>query len=457
MARVEAADHREPLRGLRGRRAGVARAATIVDRHLRAPQDRPVGERQRRVDDTPVDGAGAGSEEACQVHDRGLGRGPDGDPMVLVASAEEDGHGGARTPRRYPRTMPDPASPTEGRAVLHLFLRTTAAADGAALAAAVKRAEADEIQVVPVAILGHKADVALMIVGPEWWRLRHLQTEVVAGGFELVDSYVSLTEVSEYAKGLPEEYVKSRLYPNLPPEGLRSWCFYPMSKGRAVGANWYTLDFDERNELMREHGGTGRKYRGRVVQLITGSTGLDEYEWGVTLFAKDPDDLKDVVYTMRFDRASACTPSSARSTPAPSARSTRCSTPSACRDRPGRGARARCSTRSASVVVAFSGGADSALLARVAHDVLGPERARIVTAVSPSLAPSEHADARHSPPSGAALVDRGDRRDGSMPPTAATTRLRCYHCKDALMDALEPIAAGRGRDRGAGRQRRRPG
>lgn len=201
--------------------------------------------------------------------------------------------------------MPDPASPTEGRAVLHLFLRTTAAADRAALAAAVKRADADEIQVVPVAILGHKADLALMIVGPEWWRLRHLQTEVVAAGFELVDSYVSLTEVSEYAKGLPEEYVQARLYPTLPPEGLRSWCFYPMSKGRTVGANWYTLDYDERNELMREHGGTGRTFRGRVIQLITGSTGLDEYEWGVTLFAKHPDDLKEVVYVMRYDRASA--------------------------------------------------------------------------------------------------------------------------------------------------------
>lgn len=219
--------------------------------------------------------------------------------------AKGDWHGGALTPRRYPRTMPTPAAPTEGRAVLHLFLHVTASTDRAALAAALQRAEAEEIQVVPVAILGHKADLALMIVGPEWWCLRALQTEIVAAGLTLADSYVSLTEVSEYAKGLPDEYLQARLYPNLPPEGLRSWCFYPMSKGRNVGANWYALDYDERNELMREHGGTGRKYRGRVVQLITGSTGLDEYEWGVTLFANHPDDLKEVVYVMRYDRASA--------------------------------------------------------------------------------------------------------------------------------------------------------
>jgi chlorite dismutase len=78
-----------------------------------------------------------------------------------------------------------------------------------------------------------------------------------------------------------------------------------MSKKREAHANWFTLPFDDRSTLMHEHGASGRKFAGRILQLITGSTGLDDYEWGVTLFAQRPDDLKDVVYTMRFDKASA--------------------------------------------------------------------------------------------------------------------------------------------------------
>ena len=80
-------------------------------------------------------------------------------------------------------------------------------------------------------------------------------------------------------------------------------CFYPMSKRRAPGAeNWYALGFEERLELMKGHGTAGREFRGRVLQLVTGSTGLDDWEWGVTLFGVHPDDLKDCVYSMRFDR-----------------------------------------------------------------------------------------------------------------------------------------------------------
>ena len=97
-----------------------------------------------------------------------------------------------------------------------------------------------------------------------------------------------------------------RLHPQLPPEGKAAWCFYPMSKKReAPGQNWFTEPYDRRKELMLEHGTSGRKFAGRVLQVITGSTGLDDFEWGVTLFAVHPDDLKEVVYTMRFDEASA--------------------------------------------------------------------------------------------------------------------------------------------------------
>jgi chlorite dismutase len=86
---------------------------------------------------------------------------------------------------------------------------------------------------------------------------------------------------------------------------MEAMCFYPMSKRRAPGAeNWYALGFEERLELMKGHGKAGREFRGRVLQLVTGSTGLDDWEWGVTLFAVHPDDLKDCVYSMRFDPAS---------------------------------------------------------------------------------------------------------------------------------------------------------
>ena len=200
--------------------------------------------------------------------------------------------------------MPEPLVPSTGLGVLHLFCRRTRQADRSLVETAVKSAEADGLQVVPVAVLGHKADMAFMALGEDQWRLRALQTELVEAGLELVDSYVSLTELSEYAKGLPEQMAQARLYPVLPPEGMTAWCFYPMSKRRDPGQNWFALDYDARKELMMEHGASGRTFAGRIVQLITGSTGIDDYEWGVTLFAQKPDDLKEVVYTMRFDTAS---------------------------------------------------------------------------------------------------------------------------------------------------------
>ena len=201
--------------------------------------------------------------------------------------------------------MNEAVSPKVGWGVLHLFCKVGPLADGAEVVAAVKRAEADGDQVVAVAVLGHKADVAFMALGQDLWRLRRLQADLAAAGLDVVDSYVSLTELSEYAQGVPEALREARLHPQLPPEGKPAWCFYPMSKRRAPEQNWYTLPYDERKELMLEHGASGRTFAGRVLQVVTGSAGLDDYEWGVTLFAQHPDDLKEVVYTMRFDRASA--------------------------------------------------------------------------------------------------------------------------------------------------------
>ncbi len=201
--------------------------------------------------------------------------------------------------------MSEPVSPSVGWGVLHLFCKPAPHLDRGAVAAAVGAAVAAQHQVVTAAILGHKCDVAFMALGPDWRVLRRLQSELAAAGYDVVDSYVSLTEVSEYAAGMPAERLAQRLYPQLPPAGKTAFCFYPMSKRRGDVSNWFTLPFEDRKELMYEHGSSGRNFAGRVLQLITGSTGLDDYEWGVTLFAEKPDDLKAVVYTLRFDRASA--------------------------------------------------------------------------------------------------------------------------------------------------------
>jgi chlorite dismutase len=99
-------------------------------------------------------------------------------------------------------------------------------------------------------------------------------------------------------------HVQRRLYPTIP-EGMRYVSFYPMSKRRAVGQNWYGLPLEERSRLMHTHGITGRRYAGRVMQIITGAIGLDAWEWGVTLFARDPLDFKKLVTDMRFDEVSA--------------------------------------------------------------------------------------------------------------------------------------------------------
>jgi peroxiredoxin len=202
-------------------------------------------------------------------------------------------------------TTPAPLSPSIGWGVLHLFLRVTPDTDAQAVVSAVKAARQAGDQVVTVALLGHKADLGVMALGPDVTKLRRLQTDLRHAGLDLAGSYVSLTEVSEYAQGIPEEMRQARLYPQLPPDGKRAYCFYPMSKRRLPDGNWYALGYEERKELMLGHGAVGRTFRGRVLQLITGSTGLDDFEWGVTLFGERPDDLKECVYQMRFDPASA--------------------------------------------------------------------------------------------------------------------------------------------------------
>ncbi|MBD35792.1 MAG: chlorite dismutase [Actinobacteria bacterium] len=209
--------------------------------------------------------------------------------------------------------MSDLISPKVGLAVLHLFCKTNPQNDEQpltninkeAIKEVAKKIVEQGDQLVTAAVLGHKADIAFMLLGEDLWRLRDAQTALAQTGLEIVDSYVSLTEISEYAEGIPEQMRNSRLYPELPPPDKSAFCFYPMSKRRNEQANWFTLPFEERLELMHEHGASGRTFAGRVLQVVTGSTGVDDFEWGVTLFAQHPDDLKEVVYTMRYDKASA--------------------------------------------------------------------------------------------------------------------------------------------------------
>jgi hydrogen peroxide-dependent heme synthase len=202
-------------------------------------------------------------------------------------------------------SMTVPLAPDEGWGVLHLFCKVTPSSDAEAITRAVKAAEEADQQVVCFAVLGHKADIGFMVIGPDLVALRRAQTAIVLPGLEVSASYVSLTEVSEYARGIPADRLDPRLHPKLPPSGKRAICFYPMSKRRDGEDNWYRLGYERREALMREHGATGRKFTGRVLQLVTGSTGLDDFEWGVTLFAVAPDDLKECVHKMRFDEVSA--------------------------------------------------------------------------------------------------------------------------------------------------------
>ncbi|CAB4830690.1 unannotated protein [freshwater metagenome] len=201
-------------------------------------------------------------------------------------------------------TSPAPLVPSVGWNVIHLFVKPRGDVNLSSIGEAKDVAEKAGCQVVMAAIVGHKADACVMALGEDLWELRRLQTSLERAGLDIVESYVSLTEISEYAEGTPEHILEARLHPSLPPEGMRAFCFYPMSKRRGEEHNWYALPFDDRKAMMREHGKSGRNFHGRILQVVTGSTGLDDWEWGVTLFGVKPDDVKDCVYTMRFDEAS---------------------------------------------------------------------------------------------------------------------------------------------------------
>ncbi len=160
-------------------------------------------------------------------------------------------------------------------------------------------------------MLGHKADLLFLYFAPRLEDLAeaeaHFRSAAWAGLLAPVWSYLSVVELSQYlAKGESAEnspYLQGRLYPSVPQ--TRYLVFYPMSKRRQANDNWYMLSADERRELMQDHGLIGHRHRSQVTQIITGSQGLDDWEWGVTLFADDAVAFKKIVYEMRFDEATA--------------------------------------------------------------------------------------------------------------------------------------------------------
>ncbi len=170
---------------------------------------------------------------------------------------------------------------------------------------------------VTYAVNGHKADLLVIHLRPTLDELNYLERRfeqtVLAEFTDRSHSYVSVTEVSGYTSDeLFEEgeiadiedtglrnYLEMRLHPTIPEADYV--CFYPLDKRREPEQNWYDLPFEERAEHMASHGEIGRDYAGEVTQMITGSIGFDDWEWGVTLWSNDPTAFKRLLYEMRFD------------------------------------------------------------------------------------------------------------------------------------------------------------
>jgi chlorite dismutase len=245
--------------------------------------------------------------------------------------------------------MGEPLIASSGWTVSHWFYRIDRARwqalSAEARARAVQEASAwlaaagseEGLQLVPFALVG-KGDLGVMAVHPDLRRHQQLGQELLASGLGACltpfDSFLSISEASEYmsteadwARMLIEDqhvdpaspdfaskletmrtrlgaYADARLHPRLPAD-YPVLCFYPMAKARGEHHNWYTLSFAERKKYMQGHADAGRRHAGKVTQLITTCTGIDDWEWGVTLFSRDLKAIRDVVYEMRFDPGSA--------------------------------------------------------------------------------------------------------------------------------------------------------
>jgi len=184
-------------------------------------------------------------------------------------------------------------------------------------------------------MLGHKGDLMLVLFRDTFEELNaaelHLNRTELQAFLEPTHSYLSVVELGlydssvklfrqltengvapfsdEWNKQVEEtmerqrQAMRPRLYPKVPDS--RYLCFYPMNRTRGEQKNWYMLPIDERQRQMEEHGMVGRRYAGKVQQIITGSVGFDDWEWGVDLFAPEPLVFKKLIYEMRFDQVSA--------------------------------------------------------------------------------------------------------------------------------------------------------
>lgn len=223
------------------------------------------------------------------------------------------------------------------RAVLAAMTRSQRNAGKAAVVAALDPGCPGTTRRLQTSIVsGHKADFALMLMDPDPLRIDQIHQQLLSSplgpALTATYSFVSMTEVSEYVptveqygrklvalgdpEGSPAYQAKIKAYASresmmrrqrLTPD-FPSWsatCFYPMNKKRKVGENWFLLPSSERQRLMAEHAKSGMLFAGKVTQLITVGVGLDDWEWGVTLWAKNPQYLKEIVYRMRYDEASA--------------------------------------------------------------------------------------------------------------------------------------------------------
>lgn len=253
----------------------------------------------------------------------------------------------ARTARPELASMPEVPLTIEGYSVLHQMMKVRWS-EWRKLNGSEKREIADEASAIFSAmeqnhngqsalysLLGHKGDLLLVHFRESFDNLNQAQLQVARSRLndflEPASSYLSVIELGLYEstvkayRGLVErgiephspewkreieetlarqrEAMHSRLYPAMPPN--RYICFYPMDRRRGEDKNWYTLPIEERQRQMNEHGLIGRRYAGEVKQIITGSIGFDDWEWGVTLFADDPLVFKRLIYEMRFDEVSA--------------------------------------------------------------------------------------------------------------------------------------------------------
>jgi hydrogen peroxide-dependent heme synthase len=247
-------------------------------------------------------------------------------------------------PQTAPATMPEVPLTVEGYSVLHQMMRfrwsAWRALSQSERAAVLEEARAAlqqmELQQTALfSLLGHKGDLLVLHFRNSFDEVNAAELKLsqlrLADYLEPLTSYVSVIELGLYEstvktyeqlmeRGLEphsdewkqaitevierqREAMRPRLYPDIP--NARYLCFYPMDRRRGEEKNWYTLPIRERQRQMHEHGMVGRRYAGEVKQIITGSIGFDDWEWGVDLFADDALVFKKLIYEMRFDEVSA--------------------------------------------------------------------------------------------------------------------------------------------------------